>query len=360
MSTKISSFKSKMSKFIKGKDDDEDDDFTYDYDEEFEQMLSELKKDDLDMSTTLGTGTFGRVRLCRTANGDIFAMKIMQKSEIVRLKQVEHVENEREILLSIRHPFIVNLFKTFQDESNLYMLFEYVRGGELFHHLRKNRRFDVPRARYYAAEIVLAIQYLHSKNVIYRDLKPENLLLDHDGHIKITDFGFAKNVEYNKTFTFCGTAEYVAPEIIRGKGYGKSVDWWCVGVLIYEMLAGYTPFYDEDPFGIYKQILKGKLYFPSHFDVVSKDLIKKLLTVDLTKRLGNLKNGAEDIKKHPWFQGLNFKDLFHKELETPFQPTTSSEDDTSNFDDYPEDELDAQEKSNSSSSSSFKDLFEAW
>ncbi|KAF8948556.1 hypothetical protein BGZ52_006786, partial [Haplosporangium bisporale] len=215
-------------------------------------------------------------------------MKVLKKFEVVRLKQVEHINSEKQILSQVHFPFIVNLFTTFQDDRNLYMLLEYVIGGELFSHLRKAGRFTNDMTRFYAAEIVLAIEYLHARDIIYRDLKPENLLLDSSGHIKITDFGFAKRVE-DRTWTLCGTPEYLAPEIIQSKGHGKAVDWWALGILIFEMLAGYPPFFDDNPFGIYEKILAGRIYFPSHIDSAAKDLIKKLLTADRTKRLGNLK-----------------------------------------------------------------------
>merc|ERR1712021_73057 len=203
-------------------------------------------------------------------------------------------------------------------------------GGELFTHLRKAGKFNNDHTRFYAAQIVMALQYLHNDSIVYRDLKPENLLLDLTGYLKITDFGFAKKVEY-RTWTLCGTPEYLAPEIILSKGHGKAVDWWALGILIYEMLAGYPPFYDEDPLGIYQKILEGKVKFPWHFDRHSKDLCKKLLTADLTKRLGNLKGGAEDIKKHKWFNAANptpwetfITDT--KSLQPPIKPVVGASD----------------------------------
>ena len=259
----------------------------------------------LNTGDTLGTGTFGRVRLCKAADlkkafedegmtpekgsplqtNCVFALKIMKKSEVVRLKQVEHIKNEKEILSEVNHPFIVTLYCAFQDERNLYMLLEFIIGGELFTHLRKAGKFANDHTRFYAAQIVMALQYLHNDSVVYRDLKPENLLLDLIGYLKITDFGFAKKVE-DRTWTLCGTPEYLAPEIIQSKGHGKSVDWWALGILVYEMLAGYPPFYDENPFGIYQKILAGKLEFPRHFETHARDLIRKLLTADRTKRIG--------------------------------------------------------------------------
>ncbi|KAF9942659.1 hypothetical protein BGZ67_000473 [Mortierella alpina] len=287
-------------------------------------------------SLVLGTGTFGRVYLTKFRhNQTYYAMKVLKKSEVVRLKQVEHINSEKQILSQVHFPFIVNLFTTFQDESNLYMLLEYVIGGELFSHLRKAGRFTNDMTRFYAAEIVLAIEYLHSRDVIYRDLKPENLLLDSAGHIKITDFGFAKRVE-DRTWTLCGTPEYLAPEIIQSKGHGKPVDWWALGILIFEMLAGYPPFFDDNPFGIYEKILAGRIYFPAHIDSTAKDLIKKLLTADRTKRLGNLKDGSDDIKNHKWFRGVDWQGLMEKSVAAPIVPPHIHPGDTGNFEKYPE------------------------
>ncbi|KAJ3285934.1 hypothetical protein HK104_009247 [Borealophlyctis nickersoniae] len=316
------------------------------------------KLTDFALLKTLGTGTFGRVHLTRFRNTDQFyAMKVLKKVEVVRLKQVEHINSEKQILSQIHFPFIVNMLCTFQDEKNLFMLLEYVVGGELFSHLRKAGRFSPDMTRFYAAEIVLAIEYLHNLDIIYRDLKPENLvggsvrgiaemgpfasdcwrLLDERGHIKITDFGFAKKVE-DRTWTLCGTPEYLAPEIIQSKGHGKAVDWWALGILIFEMLAGYPPFFDENPFGIYEKILAGRIVFPTHFDSAARDLIKRLLTADRTKRLGNLKAGSEDIKKHKWFRGVDWDALLKKHVQAPIIPVVAHAGDTRNFETYPEPE----------------------
>jgi serine/threonine protein kinase len=320
------------------------------------QEISQMTLDQFEQSVTLGTGTFGRVYLVRhRPSGKYYAMKTLKKTEVVRLKQVEHINSEKQILSSIRHPFIVNLYRSFQDEKYLFMLLEYVIGGEMFSHLRRAGRFSNEVTRFYAAEIVLALEYLHSLNIVYRDLKPENLLIDHQGHIKITDFGFSKRVE-DRTWTLCGTPEYLAPEIIQSKGHGKAVDWWALGILIFEMLAGYPPFFDDNPFGIYEKILGGRIQFPSHFDPNAKDLIRKLLAADRTRRLGNLKGGAVDIKTHKWFKGVDWDQLYQKRVIAPIIPEVEHPGDTNYFEKYDEPVDDANDMPGDPYKSLFKDF----
>lgn len=327
-----------------------------------------MRLEDWEIVETLGTGTFGRVLLVRqrpsyrptpyhpifphlyrsrhpfspspstTQKSDDhlphFAMKVLRKSEIVRLKQVEHINSERIILERVRHPFIVELHATYQDQINVYMLLSYIPGGELFSHLRRAGRFSADVTRFYLASIVLAIEYLHSQNIIYRDLKPENLLLDRHGYLRIADFGFAKVVQ-DRTFTLCGTPEYLAPEIVLSQGHGKAVDWWALGILGFEMLAGYPPFFDDHPLGIYEKILRGDIAFPSHVDPYAKDLIRGFLTADRSKRLGNLRGGAKDVMGHPWFAGVDWRSLERKEIGAPIVPRVASMGDSQNFQRYP-------------------------
>lgn len=294
---------------------------------------------DLEILNTIGTGTFGRVKLARYPPANkFFALKIMKKKEILRLNQVEHVFSERAILTALAHPFIVRLYSTFQNSENLYMLLEYIQGGELFSVLRRAKRFDDLTAKFYASELVLAIEYMHSLNVVYRDLKPENLLIDTHGHLKIADFGFAKALNDGKTWTLCGTPEYLAPEIIKNEGHGFAVDWWALGVLIYEMLVGSPPFYDNSSYKIYEKILSGNIIFPSCLSPFAKDIIQKLLIQDPTLRLGNLNEGVNDIKKHSWFAGIVWNDVYHKRNSPPFIPKFYHSGDTSNFDVYSEEE----------------------
>eukprot|EP01069_Polyplicarium_translucidae_P001263 Polyplicarium_translucidae@DN1602_c0_g1_i1.p1 len=294
--------------------------------------------EDFNFMRTLGTGSFGRVFLARRNDdpaGNPVAIKRLKKAIVIRQKQVDHIVSEKKILQSVKHPFVVEMHSTFKDDRYLYIVMEFVVGGEFFWHLRKCRRFEDATARFYAAQIVSIFEHLHSKNVIYRDLKPENILVARDGYLKLTDFGFAKVIEY-RTYTLCGTPEYIAPEVLLNKGHGKPVDWWTIGVLIYEMLVGYPPFFDDDPMGIYQKILSGKVVFPPFFDKHAKGLVKRLLTHDLGKRFGNLKCGVEDIKGHRWFEGLNWNDLYLKRIVAPYKPSVKGADDTSNFDEYPE------------------------
>lgn len=291
------------------------------------------------MSTTLGTGTFGRVRLVRyKSNGKVYALKIIKKYSTIRMKQTEHILAEKEIMAAVEHCFLVNCVGYFQDPTCLYLVMEYVPGGEFFTHLRSAGRFPTKTAKIYGAEVIIALGYLHSQKIAYRDLKPENLLIDEMGHLKVTDFGFAKRIEY-KTWTLCGTPEYLAPEIILSAGHNTGVDWWAIGILIYELLAGYPPFYADDPLGIYQKILDGKVKFPNHVEKPAKDLIKKLLQKDTTKRLGMLKNGVNDIKSHKWFNGLNWDDLEAREglyQKGPISIAVKRDDDTSHFDEFPD------------------------
>lgn len=296
--------------------------------------------EDYELRDTVGTGSFGRVRLaCHKKTGYVFALKILSKNLVVKTKQVDHILAEKQILADVQHPFVVQYYSSFQDETYLYLLMEYVVGGEFFTHLRNANRFPNNTARFYAAQVISAFDHLHKNNTIYRDLKPENLLIDKDGNLKITDFGFAKRIDpASKTWTLCGTPEYLAPEIILNKGHGKAVDWWALGILIYEMLVGYPPFFSEDRMQLYQAILAGKIDWPAHISKQARDLISKLLQVDITRRYGNLRGAAKDIKRHPWFKGVDWSALDRREIKAPMRPQAVAEDDTSYFDSYDDDD----------------------
>ncbi|KAJ2687377.1 cAMP-dependent protein kinase catalytic subunit [Coemansia spiralis] len=295
-----------------------------------------VRLDEFEVFRTVGTGSFGRVRLVRhRTTNKYYAMKVLKKSHVVRVKQVEHVNSERRILAECDCPFIVNMLGTCQDRVNLYFFMEYVVGGELFTYLRRYQQFPSPVAKFYAAEVLLALEYMHARNIIWRDTKPENILLDNLGHVKLTDMGFAKKV-VDRTWTLCGTPDYLAPEVIQAKGYGKSVDWWALGILIFEMIAGYPPFYDEDHYRLYEKVLAGHIQWPTQFDPIARDLVSRLLTADLSRRLGNLHRGSADIKEHRWFAEVDWTRLAAREIPAPLIPPQKVEGDTSNFDKYPE------------------------
>lgn len=289
-----------------------------------------------DTLSTLGTGAFGRVKLARCKfSGKYCVLKILSKFNVFKLKQVEHTRSERTVLSTIKHPFIVELYTTFQDDYRLYFVLEFVQGGELFFLIRTRGRFNETMTRFYASEVVCALEYLHSHKIVYRDLKPENVLITKTGHIKLTDFGFSKYV-YDATWTLCGTPDYLAPEILLNLPYGKTVDWWALGVLLYEMLTGRPPFYDENRIHLYEKIITCQVSYPQYLTTAAAAIIGHLLEPDLTKRYGNLLNGAEDIKSDMWFQGIDWDLANSGKLKPPYIPFTTSDHDTRNFDHYDE------------------------
>ncbi|KAF9924451.1 hypothetical protein BGZ65_008318 [Modicella reniformis] len=319
-----------------------------------------LSTDDFEILRVLGVGSFGKVYQVRKKDtGRIYAMKVLDKKQVIEQKQVEHTIAERNVLIqALQSPFIVGLKFSFQTPTKLYL---------------NEGIFSEPRARFYAAELVLALEHLHSRNVVYRDLKPENVLLSSQGHIVLVDFGLCKQnvTEDERTHTFCGTTEYLAPEIVKGTGYGKAVDWWSLGVLLYEMLVGSSPFADNRTEGTHHKILHRPVIFPtrpgvstvvrrslspinsnnpsqmptldsmlddshnkSYISQNAQDLIQKLLDKNSKTRLGSGPNGAETIKAHPFFQGIDFVRLATRDVTPPFQPHigVTGDLDVSNFD----------------------------
>ncbi|KAF3917052.1 hypothetical protein ABW21_db0208871 [Orbilia brochopaga] len=292
---------------------------------------------------TLGTGTFARVWLVRprkehrSSGTEFYALKVLKKKDVVKLKQVEHVLNERMLLSVARpQPFIVDLYASWSDKENLYMLLEYSPGGEVFTYLRKMRRFSHAQTQFYIASVALILEFLHDRGIVYRDLKPENILLDARGHVKLVDFGFAKKIGSQETYTLCGTPEYLSPEVIQSRGHTTAVDWWALGILTYEFLCGFPPFYDNSPFAIYEKIVQGRISFPAALDATTRDFISRLCEADLTNRLGNLVNGARDVKNHPFFVGVDWKALSEQRMNGPLVPELSFPGDTRYFDEYPQ------------------------
>ena len=301
-----------------------------------EIKIRKLNLNDYEQGVTLGTGSFGRVKIAKNKkSGNFVALKCMKKMEIIKSKQTDHIMNEIKILGMISHPFIITFDGFCQDDKYIYLSLELVNGGELFTYLRGIGKFGVEQSMFYCSQIVSIFEYLHSKNIVYRDLKPENILIEKTGYLKLTDFGFAKIIE-GRTYTLCGTPEYLAPEIILNKGHGKPVDWWTTGILLYEMIAGIDPFSDDDPMMVYQKILKGKIRFPSSFDPNAKSLVKHLLEADLTKRYGNLKGGVNDIKGHRFFKSLDYGQLLSKYISAPYIPMVKNNGDISNFSSYPD------------------------
>uniref|UniRef100_A0A8B9K017 cGMP-dependent protein kinase n=1 Tax=Astyanax mexicanus TaxID=7994 RepID=A0A8B9K017_ASTMX len=315
-------------------------------------FFSNLKLADFNIIDTLGVGGFGRVELVQLKSEETktFAMKILKKRHIVDTRQQEHIRSEKHIMQEAHSDFIVRLYRTFKDSKYLYMLMEACLGGELWTILRDRGSFEDSTTRFYTACVVEAFAYLHSKGIIYRDLKPENLILDHRGYAKLVDFGFAKKIGFGKkTWTFCGTPEYVAPEIILNKGHDISADYWSLGILMYELLTGSPPFSGPDPMKTYNIILRGidMIEFPKKITKNAANLIKKLCRDNPSERLGNLKNGVKDIQKHKWFEGFNWEGLRKGTLTPPIIPDVSSPTDTSNFDSFPEDSEDPPPDDNS-------------
>jgi len=298
------------------------------------QNSQSLTIEDFELLKVIGKGSFGKVMQVRKKDtGRIYALKTIRKAHIVSRHEVTHTLAERTVLGQVTNPFIVGLKFSFQTADKLYLGLPYTNGGELFHHLQNEGRFSEQRSRFYAAELLCALEHLHSFHVIYRDLKPENILLDYNGHIALCDFGLCKlNMsESDRTNTFCGTPEYLAPEILLAKGYGVQVDWWTLGVLLYEMLAGLPPYYDENHEIMYKKILQEPLRFPSDMGSDARDILRGLLTRDPAQRLGV--NGAEEIKRHPFFaKHVDWRLLLAKKIQPPFKPSVNSAIDCSNFD----------------------------
>ena len=280
----------------------------------------------------LGQGSFGKVVLVKNENNNkLYAMKILDKKYIVKKNQVSHTQTERAMLEKLKHPFIVRLNYAFQDSKRLYFLTEFLQGGELFFHLRRNSGYKEKAVRFYMCQILLALEYMHNNNYIYRDLKPENILIDKEGNIKLTDFGLSKIMppDEKTTYTMCGTAEYLAPEILFGKGYDKTCDWFSFGVVLFEMFCGYHPFKSKGQ-KIDPNIYLRKTYIPDKVGKTARDLIEKLFVSNPKKRLGY--KSSDEVKNHPFFKGIDFDKVLRKEYKPPFIPKLKDDTDLRYFD----------------------------
>lgn len=279
-------------------------------------------KDDFDFIYVIGAGAFGKVYLAvLKKTGKQFAIKMQEKHKVLKSKQLKNVSEEKRILQAINFPFCVRLETTFQCPQYSYLCLPFLAGGDLFKHIREQNKFCEEHSKFYAAQLLLALEYLHFLKIVHRDIKPENIVLDKNGYSKLTDFGLSKKINNTRTYTFCGTAEYVAPEIILHKGHGRCVDWWSFGIFLFEMSAGYTPFYAPDVMTIYEKIITGTYEIPEDFSDELEDLIDNLLQVDLSKRYGNLKSGSAAIKDHVWFSSIDWAAIFNCYMPAPFLPT---------------------------------------
>ncbi|XP_007107884.1 ribosomal protein S6 kinase alpha-2 isoform X1 [Physeter macrocephalus] len=285
----------------------------------------------------LGQGSYGKVFLVRKVKGSdagqLYAMKVLKKATL-KVRDRVRSKMERDILAEVNHPFIVKLHYAFQTEGKLYLILDFLRGGDLFTRLSKEVMFTEEDVKFYLAELALALDHLHSLGIIYRDLKPENILLDEEGHIKITDFGLSKEaIDHDKrAYSFCGTIEYMAPEVVNRRGHTQSADWWSFGVLMFEMLTGSLPFQGKDRKETMALILKAKLGMPQFLSVEAQSLLRALFKRNPCNRLGAGLDGVEEIKRHPFFVTIDWNKLYRKEIKPPFKPAVGRPEDTFHFD----------------------------
>ncbi|KAI0207595.1 Ribosomal protein S6 kinase 2 alpha [Lamellibrachia satsuma] len=300
-----------------------------------------VDQSNFELLKVLGQGSFGRVFLVRkvpgpqggTDAGTLYAMKVLKKATL-KVRDRVRTKMERDILADVDHPFIVKLHYAFQTEGKLYLILEFLRGGDLFTRLSKEVMFTEEDVKFYLAELALALDHLHKLGIVYRDLKPENILLNSDGHIKVTDFGLSKEslFEEKKTYSFCGTVEYMAPEVVNRKGHGTAADWWSYGVLMFEMLTGALPFQGQNRKETMTMILKAKLGMPQFLSAEAQSLLRALFKRNPANRLGAGSAGVDEIKKHPFFSTINWDKLFRREITPPFKPVVNRVDDAFYFD----------------------------
>eukprot|EP01090_Pellita_catalonica_P001876 TRINITY_DN1159_c0_g1_i1.p1 TRINITY_DN1159_c0_g1~~TRINITY_DN1159_c0_g1_i1.p1 ORF type:complete len:481 (-),score=105.50 TRINITY_DN1159_c0_g1_i1:545-1807(-) len=282
-----------------------------------------ISRDDFEIIKKIGEGSFAKVFLVKKKDsGTLYAMKSIKKKMLIRENELHHTRTELQILRNNDSPFLINLRYSFQTDARVYFVFRYVAGGELFYHLNKQRKFSADFVRFYAAEVIMGLGYLHKMGVIYRDLKPENCLLEETGHVLLADFGLAKNLASvsGKTNTMCGTPEYLAPEVVLGKKYGKDIDWWALGNFMFELFTSRPPFTDDDEDELNAKIVKGQPKFPTYIPDDAKDLIVKLLALDPKKRLGHGRADDSAVKAHPFFKSIDWDKLAKLEVTPPLIP----------------------------------------
>ncbi|XP_075408910.1 ribosomal protein S6 kinase alpha-1 isoform X1 [Tenrec ecaudatus] len=285
----------------------------------------------------LGQGSFGKVflvrKITRPDNGHLYAMKVLKKATL-KVRDRVRTKMERDILADVNHPFVVKLHYAFQTEGKLYLILDFLRGGDLFTRLSKEVMFTEEDVKFYLAELALGLDHLHSLGIIYRDLKPENILLDEEGHIKLTDFGLSKEAidHEKKAYSFCGTVEYMAPEVVNRQGHAHSADWWSYGVLMFEMLTGSLPFQGKDRKDTMTLILKAKLGMPQFLSTEAQSLLRALFKRNPANRLGSGPDGAEEIKRHVFYSTIDWNKLYRREIKPPFKPAVAQPDDTFYFD----------------------------
>lgn len=309
------------------------------YDSEELETKSEKVKgvglDDFEVMKVVGQGAFGKVfQVKKKGTSEIYAMKVMRKDKIMEKNHAEYMKAERDILTKVDHPFIVQLRYSFQTKYRLYLVLDFVNGGHLFFQLYHHGLFREELACIYTAEMVSAISHLHANGIMHRDLKPENILLDADGHAMLTDFGLAKEFEEEnaRSNSMCGTVEYMAPEIVLGKGHDKAADWWSVGILLFEMLTGKPPFVSGNRGKIQQKIVKDKIKLPPYLSSEAHSLLKGLLQKEVSRRLGSGPGGSNEIKSHKWFKSINWRKLEAREIQPSFKPNVSGENCIANFD----------------------------
>eukprot|EP00824_Muranothrix_gubernata_P024788 TRINITY_DN749_c0_g1_i2.p1 TRINITY_DN749_c0_g1~~TRINITY_DN749_c0_g1_i2.p1 ORF type:complete len:377 (+),score=48.73 TRINITY_DN749_c0_g1_i2:149-1279(+) len=298
--------------------------------EDFTHRKDELAKClvNYEILRLLGEGTYGKVYLVKNrASSELLAMKVLKKSDVRAQGQIVHTWAERNILEKVKHPFVVSLKEALQDPSRLYLFMDYCPGGDIFFHLSQCGRFGERKARFYTACLVLAFEELHKKNILYRDIKPENILIDSTGFPMLTDFGLSKENVKKRTFSFCGTPEYLAPEIVMRGGHGKMADIWGLGAILYEMVTGFPPFYEPDNRHLLmKKILEGDIVIPGYLSNDLRDLLTRLLCKNPEERAT-----IEEIKNHKWFSSVDWNLMAEKKVQPPFKPVLKQTIDTHYF-----------------------------